>query len=355
MCCQEGIRRALRLTGAAIGLCLGGVGPPVAAQPTQQLSIVGGLAGVNQYIRHEEPFWRRTLPALSQGRVSAEIVPADRAGIRSQEMLRLVQLGSVSFGTALLAAVAAQEPEVAAPDLAGLNPDLPALRRSIEAYRPRLETLLRERHGAELLAVYVYPAQVTFCTQPMRSLADLAGRRIRVSSATQSDWVSALGATPVQTAFAETVASVRSGNIDCAITGTMSGHSIGLHQVTSHLHTLPVTWGLAAFVANGDAWRALDADTRQLMRTELPKLERAIWEEAERETGEGIACNIGAPGCTSQRNGRMVAVRETAADHALSREILVGKVLPAWVQRCGPACVPVWNRTIGAAAGIPLK
>lgn len=355
MLSQECVRLTLRRAGAAIGLCLAGFVPPASAQPTQQLRIVGGLAGVNQYVRHEEPFWRLTLPALSRGRVTAEIVPADRAGIRSQEMLRLVQLGSVSFGTALLAAVAAQEPEVAAPDLAGLNPDLATLRRSIDAYRPRLEALLRERHGAELLAVYVYPAQVTFCTQPLRSLADLAGRRIRVSSATQSDWVSALGATPVQTAFAETVAGVRSGNVDCAITGTMSGNSIGLHQVTSHLHTLPVTWGLAAFVANGDAWRALDMDTRQLLRTELPRLERAIWEEAERETGEGIACNIGAAGCHSPRVGRMVAVRETAADQARRHDILVGKVLPAWVQRCGPDCVAVWNRTIGAAVGIVVK
>lgn len=348
------VKGVMRLA-ALLALGLATTAVQAQAQAPQRLRVVGGLAGVNQYTRHEEPFWTRTLSALSRGRVSAEIVPFDRAGIRSQEMLRLVQLGSVPFGTALLAAVAAQEPEVAAPDLAGLNPDLPTLRRSIEAYRPRLEALLRERHGAELLAVYVYPAQVTFCTRPILGLSDLAGRRIRVSSATQSDWVVALGASPVQTSFAEMTASVRGGNLDCAITGTMSGHTVGLDQVTSHLHTMPVSWGLAAFVANGSAWRALDGETRQLLRTELPKLEQAIWDEAARETGEGIACNIGAPGCSSQRQGRMVEVRGSAADQARRRDILVTKVLPSWVQRCGPGCVPIWNQTIGAAVGIELK
>lgn len=340
---------------ALVAGCLAVPGAAQAQPAEQHLRIVGGLAGVNQYIRHEEPFWTRTLSALTQGRVSAEIVPFDRAGIRPQETLRLVALGTVPFGTVLLAPSAAQEPELAAPDLAGLSPDLASLRRNVAAFRPRLEGLLRERHGAELLAVYVYPAQVTFCTRPVSGLGDLAGRRVRVSSATQADWVTALGATPVQTAFAEVVAGVRAGNIDCAITGTMSGNTIGLHEVTSHLFTMPVTWGLAAFVANAAAWRALGAPTQQLLRAELPRLEQAIWDEAERETGEGVACNTGAAGCSSGRKGRMMQVRESAADQARRREILVGTVLPAWQQRCGPACTASWNRTLGAASGIELK
>jgi len=145
----------------------------------------------------------------------------------------------------------------------------------------------------ELLALYTYPAQVTFCTKPMSGLADLAGRRIRVSGSSQSDWVTALGATPVQTAFAEIVANVRSGNIDCAITGTMSGNTIGLNEVTTHIYTMPVNWGVAAFVANGASWNALPKDLQKLLREELPKLESAIWAESLKETGEGIACNIG--------------------------------------------------------------
>src|SRR3990167_7880260 len=77
----------------------------------------GGWAGANQAPRHEEPFWTKELPRLTGGKASAEIVPFDRAGIRGQEMLRLMQLGVVPFGTALLSLSAAQEPEFAAPDL----------------------------------------------------------------------------------------------------------------------------------------------------------------------------------------------------------------------------------------------
>ncbi len=338
------------LTHAAAPCAAAQAIPPVA----QHLRIVGGLGALNQYTRHEEPFWARELARMSGGRASAEIVAFDRAGIRGQEMLRLVQQGAVPFGTSLLNLSAVHDAEFGAPDLAGLNPDMATLRLNAGAFRPYLQRVLRERYGIELLALYAYPAQVTFCAKPFGSLADLAGRRIRVSSATQSDWVAALGATPVQTAFAEVVAGLRSGNIDCAITGTMSGNTVGLHEVTTHIHAAPVNWGLAAFVANGAAWNALPSDLQELLKRELPKLERAIWAEAENETSAGVACNVGAPACTGGRKGRMTEVGESPADASRRREILMTKVLPGWLKRCGPQCAQVWKQTLGQVGGVEL-
>ena len=67
----------------------------------------------------------------------------------------------------LLSVSAAIDPELVAADLAGQSPDVASLRRSVAAYRPHMEALLRERYGIELLAVYTYPAQVTFCNRPL--------------------------------------------------------------------------------------------------------------------------------------------------------------------------------------------
>ncbi len=342
--------------GACLALamsCLASFAQVVPMAP-QHLRIVGGFGAVNQYTRHEEPFWSRELFRLSGGSASAEIVPFDRAGVRGQEMLRLVQLGTVPFGTFLLNVTASFEAEIGAPDLAGLSPDVATLRRNVDAFRPYLAKMLKERYGTELLAIYAYPAQVTFCAKPVTGLSGLAGRRIRVSSATQADWVTALGAIPVQAAFAEIVANMRSGNIDCAITGTMSGNTLGLHEITTHLHTMPVSWGVAAFVANGAAWGALPAGIQSLLRRELPKLEKAIWTEAENETNDGIACNVGAPTCVGGRKGRMVEVRASEADARMRRELLVGNVLPNYMKRCGPQCTEVWKKTVGSATGIGL-
>lgn len=196
------IRHRLAIACAALGLLFGGLphaaGQTASATPSPataapyKLRIVGGLAGINQYTRQEEPFWSKELLRLSGGRFDAEIVPFDRAGVPGTEMLRLLQLGVVPFGTTLMSSFTAQYPEYTAPDLAGLNPDIATLKSTLAAFRPYLEKRLREQHGVEPLAVYVYPAQVVFCKKPLRGLADLAGRRTRVSSSTQADFVGAM-------------------------------------------------------------------------------------------------------------------------------------------------------------------
>ncbi|XKF32471.1 TRAP transporter substrate-binding protein [Alicycliphilus denitrificans] len=338
--------RMLWAAALAAALC---AAPAHAAAPEYAFRVVGGLAGVNQYTQWEEPFWTRELPRMSGGRFKAEIVPFDRAGVPAEDMLRLLQLGVVPFGTVLLSSLTAQYPEYTAPDLAGLNPDMASARASVQAFRPFLEKNLRQQHGVQLLALYVYPAQVVFCKKALASLADLAGRRVRVSSAGQADFVEALGAKPVHTPFAQIVAHVESGSVDCAITGTLSGNGLGLHQVTSHLHSMPLSWGMAMFVANQSAWDALPADLRTLLGRELPKLEAVIWDQSESDTSRGIACNTGQAACSQGRKGAMVLVPATPRDERLRQDIFAASVLPRWLQRCGQRCAEVWDQTLGPA------
>ena len=325
------------------------------APPALRLRVVGGLGALNQYTRHEAPFWATRLAQISGGRFAADIVPFDGAGLRSQELLLLLKQGTVPFATLSLSAASAKDLELNAVDLAGLNPDFATLRRSAAAYRAHLETVLLERYGLEMLALYTYPAQVVFCNKPITGLDSLKGRRIRTASATQGDWAEALGAQPVITPFAEIVASMTAGSIDCAITGTMSANTIGLHERATHLHTAALTWGLSVFVANGAAWAALPVELRALLKRELPQLERNIWDESQRETDEGIACNVGAAACLNGRKGRMSAVRPSPADEQRRREIFTAAVLPRWLQRCGPACAEIWNRTLAPGSGFVAK
>ena len=326
-----------------------------AAQPPLRLKIVGGLADVSQYLRYEEPFWRQHIQNLSGGRIQAEVSPFDRSGIRAQEMLALMRLGVVPFGTALLAVVSNEEPEFNAVDLPTVNPDMAALRRTVELYRPHLEELLAERYDVELLAVYTYPAQVVFCRDRFAGLSDLAGRRIRTSSVGQSEMFAALGATPVVIPFGETLAAVRSGVVECAVTGTLSANAIGLHEVTTYMHSMAITWGLSVFGANRAAWAALPEWARTLIRREVGTLERQIWDAAEVETVDGFACNAGLPTCTNGRRGQATIVPVSPADQERRIRLLTDTVLPGWVRRCGEPCVDAWNTRLAPALGVTAR
>lgn len=346
-------RQALLLLGMALpmGAVAQGSAAP-APQAETVLRVVGGLAGLNQYTRHEAPFWSQRLAELSGGQYRAEIVPFDRAGIRGAELLPMVRLGTVTFGTLLLSQAAPRDAELSAADLAGLSTDMDTLRRVVAAWRPRLAALLRERHGAELLAVYAYPAQVLFCKRPLAGLEGLRGLRVRTASPTQADFVRALGGEPQSVPLAQLPSRMDSGSLDCAITGTMTGHTIGLDRLTTHLLPLPVTWGLSVFVAHGPSWSALPAPLRELLQRELPRLEAAIWNEAERETAEGVACSTGRGACSTGRAERMTLVPPGARDEALRRSLLETEVLPRWLERCGLDCAAEWNQRLAPLVAV---
>lgn len=325
---------------------------PAGVQDPIRLRIVGGLATLSQYVDFEAPFWTEKVPRITDGRVRAEISPFDRAGIRGQEMLQLMRLGVVPFGYVLLGLAAADEPILNVLDLPVMNADMAALRRTIELGRPGLVTLLRERYNVELLAIFTYPAQVMFCRRPFSGLSDLSGRRIRTSSVGQSELVSALGGVPVLIPLAETVQAIRNGVVECAITGTLSGSAIGLHEVTSHVSRLAISWGVSFFGANTAAWSALPPDVRAKLSAGLRDLERDIWTAAEQQTEDGLACLAGRPSCKGGRPGRMAIVEERWQDESRRLQLLSETILPSWLQRCGSECSEVWNRDIAPTLGL---
>ncbi len=325
---------------------------PAGGPDAIRLRIVGGLATLSQYVDFEAPFWTDKVPQITGGRVRAEISSFDRAGIRGQEMLQLMRLGVVPFGYVLLGLAAAEEPILNVLDLPVMNADMAALRRTVELGRPGLANLLRERYNVELLAIFTYPAQVMFCRRPFSGLSDLSGRRIRTSSVGQSELVSALGGVPVLIPLAETVQAIRNGVVECAITGTLSGSAIGLHDVTSHVSRLAISWGVSFFGANTAAWSALPADVRTKLSAGLRDLERDIWTAAEQQTEDGLACLAGRPSCKGGRPGRMSIVEERWQDESRRSQLLSETILPSWLQRCGAECNEVWNRDIAPTLGL---
>lgn len=321
--------------------------------PSIHLKVVGGLSQTVQFRKLEEPFWNQELSDASDGRVTAEVTPWDQFGIKGAELLQFTRLGAIVISTVSLSQIASEDPEAAAVDLAGANPDIPTLRRSIDAYLPTLREVYRSRYGLELLAVWSYPAQVMFCNRPISGLADLKGVKVRTASAMHGDFVTGLGAVSVTLPFDGLLDALRKHVADCAVTGAMSGYRLGLQNATTHVDPVTVSWGPYVLFANHAAWRRFDPALRDFLNAKIATLSDRLWQAADAETQEGIACLTEGP-CTVGPPAKMTLVPPNSEDKELVRKSFLNTVSPRWAARCGAECVKNWNATVGRSLDLTV-
>ena len=257
---------------------------PTRAQdlPKTQLKVVGSISSLAPYKDYEVPFWTKTLSDKSKGAISAEIKGFNEMGLKGPEVLRLMSQGVLEIGATVLAYLAADDPTNEAVDIAGLVTDVDTSRKITEASKPMYEKLFREKFGVKLLGIATYPAQVIYCNAEIRGLADLKGKKVRVGGRSQSELMTALGASPVTMAFGEVVPALQNKTVDCGITGTLSGNLAKWNEVTSHLLVLPVSWGQIAYAANQKSLDKLDPRVRTLIEAEDKGLEKSLSQAPDR-------------------------------------------------------------------------
>lgn len=340
-----------RVMAALVALAFGCMGAAAHAQAKTNLQVVGNLGITTQYKELEEPFWTKTIPAATQGRVSASIKPWNEMGLKGPEVFRMLGQGVFDVGTSQLGFVAGDNAINDATDLAGVSPDIETFWKVTQAFRPHLEKYYEQSLKVKTLGMFSFQAQVMFCRNELKGLADLKGRKVRTSGASQADFVSYFGGSGVNMAFGEVQQSLQNGVIDCAITGTLGGYKAKWYDGAKYLYALPINFGAGMSAVNLNSWRKLDAATQKTIQAEFTKQEKAVYEQNVRENELGIACNTGGQ-CSEGPAANMILVKPSAADLELRKKALVEQVLPRWAARCGAACVKSWNETVGKAVGL---
>ena len=304
---------------------------PALAQdmPETEFNVVGSIGSLSMYTDKELPFWTETVPAETDGKITVNVKPFTELGFKGGEFFRLVSNGTLQMATTVLAYNSGDWRE---------------------AYADFLET----EHNIKLLGFGTYQAQVIYCRDEFAAIADLAGRKVRASGASQQAFVSSLGGSPVSMAFAEVQSSLASGVVDCAITGALSGYKAKWSESAKFISPMPVNFGLAAQLANLDWWNGLDASVQEYLTEGLLELEGSIFELAATETETGLACNTSGP-CPHGDPAGMTLVPLTEADEALVAESVQTAILPAFAERCGAECVTTWNATIGETMGVTIE
>lgn len=341
----------LLLVVACAGLCAS----PAWAEdlPETTINVVGSVGTLSMYTDREEPFWTKIIPEKSGGQIKVHIKPFTELGFKGGEIFHLISDGTLQIGTTVLSYNSGEVPENEAADLVGIVGSVEELHTLVDTNRESLSRFLQKEHGIKLLGFGTYQAQVLYCRDEFKSLADLKGRKIRTSGASQQDFVTFLGGNPITLAFSEVAPALTTGVVDCAIAGAMSGYKSKWFESARYLSPLPISFGLTATMANSQWWSSLDPAVQVLLEVSVLELEDAIFDLAATETDAGIACNTTGP-CSSGSPGGMHLVPITASDEALLKAAVADAILPKFGERCGTECIDWWNGTIGESIGLAI-
>ena len=347
------MRRTLLMWVSVVSWLFAGTTTSALAQ-IQDLTItyVGQSSTEYGFTLLEKPFLK-DLTEASGGKIKVDLQAYDLLGLKGPVILRLLQSGTLKWASSGLSVTAGDQPEFEGCDLAGAAMSLQKAYEVCDAYKPVLARVMEKVWNVKLLSIFYNPPQVIWCNTPIQRIADLAGKKIRVSNKTTTDFFEGVRAAGVTIPYADVVPSLQRGVADCAVTGSLNGNRAKWFEVTSHFYNLTVGWAPQYVAVNLDTWRSLNADTQKFLEKQFLELEKRSWNDVTALTvSEGVNCNVGKDPCTLGIKAKMVLVTPSSTDEEERLRILNATVLPRWAKRCGAECAKEWNATAGKAAGL---
>lgn len=321
----------------------------------EDLSVVGSWSSLPLHKSYEAPFWGTTLPAA--GDFNVELTTHNQMSLGLGDIYPL--LGQGVYDVAMTVADYAVSD---APELEGLDVPLIALsadeaRAMVDAARPMVSEIYRDRFNSHVLAIAPYPPQVVFCNAEISSLADLTGLKVRASGRMTAKLLEALGAEGVNVSFSEVPGALQKGVVDCAVTGAGSGYSAGWWEVSSHLLPIPLGgWDPVVTAINLDKWNGMSAENQALLTDQIKTgFEDLAWASAQDALVNDIACLTGNGECPSGDARSMTLVDVSDEDFARARDILTSEILPEWAERAGGDWATRWNDSVGKVVGVEIK
>lgn len=323
----------------------------------EDLAVVGSWSSLPLHNEYEAPFWGKTLPEASGGKIKTSVTTHNQMNLGVGEVFRLLGQGVFDVGMTVGDYAVADAPELEGLDVPLLAMTADKAQASVEAARPMVEEVFKTRFNSQVLAIAPYPPQVVFCNKAVSKLDDLKGLKIRASGRMTAKFLEALGAEGVNVSFSEVPGALQKGVVDCAVTGAGSGYSAGWWEVSTHLLTIPLGgWDPVVTAINLDKWNALDGDTQALIQKQVTEnFEAPAWASAQNALANDIGCLTGQGDCTSGDKRSMTLVEATDEDIAKARSILEDQVLPEWAERAGGDWAARWNDSVGKVVGVAIK
>lgn len=307
-------------------VCAIGVGSSAAAQVSWDMSIVWPEG--NFHTQNAIAF-AEAVSDVTDGAVSITVHPGGALGIRGPEGMAAVRDGIVPIADVLLNQQVGEAPVLGIETLPFMAPTIPQLALLHKFYRPVLDDVAASMNQ-KVLYVVPWPGQAVYSPEPINTIEDLAGLRIRVVDANGTDFFGALGAVPVQMPWGEVVPSLAAGTIRGVTTSSSSGVDGSFWEFMDHMNSFNWQASSNAVTVNLDAWNALEPEHQAAIERLAYHMEGQFWLNSVAEDDKKIA--------TLRENGMTVS-----APSPELRAALLERATPLWAafRERVPESIPV--------------
>ncbi len=348
---------AKKRTQMLISALLCGVAMAATTHASQDLRVAGNFSQNAKHISVEQDFFE-ALGEKSGVAVNVNYNPMDVVGVRAPDALRMLRSGAFDVMSVQIGMASRDDPFFEGIDIVGVATDMDALEIAVAAYREAFDQRLQSRFNAKVLTLWPFGPQVFFCNQPITSLDDMRGLRVRTFTPTMSALLEHFGATPVTLQFSEVYTALHRGVASCGVTSPTSSNSGSWPEVTTHLLPLAVSGSVQGHFINLDKWNRFTPEEQEKLEATFRDLETALWKVAREANGDALKCSIGGDECQEHTRFNMTLVDVSEADQKRIKDAAQNVTLPIWARACNavdPQCSATWNDTVGNAMGLRIE
>ncbi len=234
-------------------------------------------------------WWIDEVEKGTQGRV--KIVPHFAGSlVNLNETLKSVRDGAVPAGVVAAGAVSGQLPYVAYLEaIGGMPADAGKFTEAVTAVRPILEEQLRKQ-GVEYLWAQGSGALIAMCRdRHMKSPADWKNRKVRAAGRWQAEQLRTMDVSPVATDPSEQYVALQNRTIDCALSVSVLGSALKLHEVAPKVTMLRMPVNLSFYIVNKGIYDKISEADRATIRRLSIEADKRSAEHLAKAESEAIA------------------------------------------------------------------
>ena len=213
-------------------------------------------------------FFKQQIEERTNGKVVFEITSFPELGIAGPDSLALITNGSLSFAEISSSYVSGAMPEAELQILFGVYATHEHYKEVQQAIGPLVDSLLEENSdgGKVISHMWISGAdQFFFCKEPIETLADFEGRKVRSHGSALSDWINGFGAAAQFVAFAEVYTALERGVLDCGVTVAFASVAQRWYEVTTYMVGPLATQAVNTIIISPMVWNDLPSDIQQIM------------------------------------------------------------------------------------------